>query len=132
MPSPTALNAPTGTAPRSRRLTASGSLLAGALAAIGASLCCVVPLVLLLLGIGGAWISYLTALEPYRLIFIGLTLLFLGLAFRKLYMVPPACVPDGTCITPPGRRNQRLLFWLVATVLLVLLGFPWYAPLFIT
>ena len=40
------------------------SLVAGALAAIGASVCCVVPLVLLMMGIGGAWIASLTALEP--------------------------------------------------------------------
>ena len=43
-----------------------GSLVAGALAAIGASVCCVGPLVLLALGIGGAWIANLTALEPLR------------------------------------------------------------------
>ena len=36
------------------------------------------------LGISGAWIGSLTALEPYRPALIGLTLLFLGLAFRKL------------------------------------------------
>jgi mercuric ion transport protein len=34
-----------------------GSMVAGALAAIGASMCCVGPLVLLTLGIGGAWIA---------------------------------------------------------------------------
>jgi hypothetical protein len=45
-------------------------LWAGALAAIVGSLCCVAPLVLLTLGISGAWISQLTALEPYRPIFI--------------------------------------------------------------
>lgn len=53
-----------------------GTLIAGALAAVGASVCCVAPLVLLALGIGGAWISNLTALEPLRPVFIGLTLLF--------------------------------------------------------
>ena len=42
------------------------------------------PLVLLALGIGGAWIGTLTPFEPYRPLFIGLTLIFLGLAFRKV------------------------------------------------
>ena len=78
-------------------LNAKGSLVAGVLAGIGASLCCVVPLVLLAFGIGGAWIADLTALEPYRPIFIGLTLLFLGLAFRKLYLVPQVCAPGMPC-----------------------------------
>jgi mercuric ion transport protein len=58
------------------QLTGKGSLIAGALAAIGASVCCVGPLVLLAFGIGGTWIGSLTAMEPYRPIFIGLTLLF--------------------------------------------------------
>ena len=48
-----------------------GSLVAGGVAAILASACCVGPLVLLSVGISGAWIANLTALEPYRPIFIG-------------------------------------------------------------
>jgi mercuric ion transport protein len=43
-----------------------GFLVAGILSAIGASICCVGPLVLLALGISGAWIGSLTVLEPYR------------------------------------------------------------------
>lgn len=39
-----------------------GALVVGALAAIGASVCCAGPLVLLMLGIGGAWVVSLTAL----------------------------------------------------------------------
>lgn len=70
------------------------SLWAGVLAAIGASVCCVGPLVLLALGISGAWVSNLTAMEPYRPFFIGLTLLFLGLSFRKLYLMQPVCTPE--------------------------------------
>jgi mercuric ion transport protein len=66
------------------QLNAKSSMLAGVAAGIGASVCCVGPLVLLALGISGTWIGVLTALEPYRPFFIGLTLLFLGLAFRKL------------------------------------------------
>ena len=69
------------------RLTEKDSLIAGVLAAIGASVCCVGPLVLLALGIGGSWVGSLTAMEPYRPFFIGMTLLFLGLAFRELYLV---------------------------------------------
>ena len=79
------------------QLTGKTSLLAGVAAAIGASACCVGPLVLLALGIGGSWISNLTAMEPYRPIFIGLTLLFLGLAFRQLYLVPQVCAPGTPC-----------------------------------
>ncbi len=107
-----------------------GSMITAALAAIGASLCCVAPLVLLTLGIGGAWISYLTALEPYRPIFVGITLLFLGLAFRKLYLVPQQCAPGEVCALPATRRNQRIIFWIVAIMLAALLAFPYYGTIF--
>lgn len=106
------------------------SLAAGFLAAAGASVCCVGPLALLALGIGGAWIGNLTAFEPYRPVFIGLTLLFLGLAFRKLYLVPPVCAPGTPCADPPTTHRQRLIFWPVAVLLLGLLAVPWFAPLF--
>ena len=111
-------------------LDTKGSLVAGALAAIGASLCCVVPLVLLALGIGGAWIGNLTALEPYRPIFIGLTLLFLGLAFRQLYLTASACAPGTACSDPKVLARQRTVFWVVAVLLGTLLAVPWIAPLF--
>ena len=111
-------------------LNAKGSLVAGVLAAIGASVCCVGPLVLLALGIGGAWIGKLTAFEPYRPLFIGLTLLFLGLAFRKLYLVPQTCAPGMPCADPQTPKRQRMVFWSVAVILLGLLAVPWFASLF--
>jgi mercuric ion transport protein len=100
--------------------------LAALLASIGASLCCVGPLVLISLGIGGTWISYLTAFEPYRWIFVILSLVFILLAFRKLYLVPRACLPGTPCADPRTLRRQRIIFWLVTTLLLLLLTFPWY------
>ena len=106
------------------------SIIAAALAAIGASLCCIGPLVLLALGIGGTWISYLTALEPYRPIFIAITLVFLGLAFRKLYLLPQQCAPDDACAVPAVRRNQRIIFWIVSVLLIALLTFPYYGLVF--
>jgi len=110
--------------------TGSGTLIAGVIAGITASVCCVGPLVLLGLGVSGAWIGNLTALEPYRPIFIGVTLVFLGLAFRKLYLVPIACAPGQHCAVPANRKRQRFVFWLVALPVLLLLAFPWYASLF--
>jgi mercuric ion transport protein len=106
-----------------------GALVASGLAAIVASVCCVGPLVLLTVGISGAWISNLTAFEPYRPIFIGATSIFLGLAFRKLYLVPQSCESGDACANPTTRRNQRIVFWAVTVVLAILLAFPWYAPL---
>jgi len=106
-------------------------LVASMLAAIGASLCCVGPLVLLTLGIGGAWIANLTALEPMRPWFIAATLLFLGLAFRRLYLQPQVCEPGAVCTEPIVLERQRLIFWVVALALFALLSVPWLAPLFL-
>jgi len=106
------------------------SLIAGAAAAVGASLCCVGPLVLLALGVGGTWIANLTALEPHRPLFVGLSLLFLGLAFRRLYLVPQTCRPGAACAEPRIAKRQRLTFWISAVPLLGLLAAPWFAPLF--
>lgn len=108
----------------------SGSLIAGSVAAVVASICCVGPLVLLALGVGGAWVANLTALEPYRPIFVGVALVFLGLAFRQLYLVPAACAPGQSCVVPANRKRQRLMFWFVALPVLLLLSFPWYASIF--
>jgi mercuric ion transport protein len=105
-----------------------GSLVVGALAAIGASVCCVGPLVLLTLGIGGAWVANLTAFEPLRPWFIAATLVFLGLAFRRLYLQPQVCEPGAACADPIVMKRQRWSFWIVAVVLLALLSVPWLAP----
>ena len=107
-----------------------GVLVGSILAAIGASICCVGPLVLLALGVSGAWIGSLTALEPYRPIFIGLTLLFLGLAFYRLYLARPVCTPGSACANPRMLKRQRLTFWIVAILVLGLIAVPWLAPLF--
>jgi len=108
-----------------------GSILAGVLAAIGASVCCVGPLVLLTLGIGGAWVANLTALEPFRPWLIAVTLLFLGLAFRRLYLQPHVCEPGMACAEPVVFKRQRLIFWIVSLALLALLSVPWLAPFFL-
>jgi mercuric ion transport protein len=107
-----------------------GSVVWGVLAAVGASVCCVGPLVLLTLGIGGAWIGNLTAFEPYRPIFIGLALLFFGLAFHRLYLAKQLCAPGAICSEPAVLSRQRLIFWLAAALALCLLAFPIVTTLF--
>jgi mercuric ion transport protein len=106
------------------------TLIASVLAGIGASLCCVAPLVLLSLGIGGAWVATLTAFESVRPAFMGLALLFIGLTFRKLYLTPQACESGKPCADDEMIRKQRFIFWGVTLPLLGLLAFPWFAPLF--
>ena len=116
--------------PKESNPNGNGLLVAGILAAIGASACCVGPLVLLALGISGAWISSLTELEPYRPIFIGLTLLFLAFAFHRLYLAPRVCTPGSACANPRTLKRRRLAFWIVTVLVLGLIAVPWFAPLF--
>lgn len=106
------------------------SIIVAIIAGVVASLCCVAPLVLLMLGISGAWISTLTRFEVIRPIAIFITLIFLGLAFWHLYLKPTSCATDQSCAKPNLRRLQRVIFWVVTILLIGLLSFPWWAPLF--
>lgn len=107
-----------------------GTLVAGVVAALGASACCAGPLILLLLGVGGGWASNLVAMEPYSPYLTALTVLFMGTAFYNLYLRPRACAPGDACATGRVGRNQRIIFWLVALPVMLLLTFPFYASLF--
>ena len=107
--------------------------LAGAVtAAVGVSVCCVGPLLLLALGVGGAWIGNLTAMEKYRPIWTAATLVFLGLAFVRTYRVPKEedC-PSGTACPPDAGRRNKFLLWIATALVLGLLALPYlirYVP----
>ena len=108
-------------------LTTGTSLGLGLLAGVGASLCCL-PILLLLAGTGGAWMGTLTAMEPYRPYLTALTVVFLGLAFWKLYVAPRRCAEDEVCATPTTLRRHRLMLWSITVLVGVLIGIPYYAP----
>ena len=107
-----------------------GALFAGGLAAILASTCCLGPLLLVALGFSGAWIGNLTVLEPYRPIFIGVALVALFFAWRRIFRSPQACKPDEVCAIPQVRTTYKFIFWTVAALVLVALGFPYVVPFF--
>lgn len=108
------------------------TLAGGIVAAVLASACCLGPLVLVMAGVSGAWISNLTLLEPYRPVFIGVTLVFMGFAWRQIYRAPAAaeCEPGTLCALPQTNRVYRVMFWVVSALLLLALGFPYLAPFF--
>ncbi|WP_157019386.1 mercuric transporter MerT family protein [Mesorhizobium xinjiangense] len=103
----------------------------GVIGAILASTCCVAPLVLLTLGISGAWIGNLTALEPYKPIFAGVALVFIGFGFRQVYFrARPAC-EDGTyCARPESARITKTALWLATVLVVLALTINWWAPFF--
>lgn len=107
-----------------------GALAAGGLAAILASTCCLGPLVLVALGVSGAWIGNLTLLEPWRPVFIGVALVALFFAGRRIFRPVAACRPGEVCAIPQVRAAYKLIFWIVVALVLIALGFPYVLPLF--
>lgn len=107
-----------------------GALWTGGLAAVLASACCLGPLVLISLGVSGAWIGSLTSLEPYRPIFIGAALVALFLAWRRIWRPGAGCAPGEACALPGIKRSYKALFGIVVALVIVALGFPLVAPWF--
>lgn len=107
-----------------------GALVAGGLAAFLASTCCLGPLVLVTLGVSGAWISNLSLLEPYRPLFIGAALIAMFFAYQRIFRPVQDCNPGEVCAVPSVRRAYRLVFWAVAALVVVALAFPPVMSLF--
>lgn len=102
-------------------------LLAAVAAALGASICCIGPILAAFLGLTsfGALVKY----EPLRPLFAGITVAFLGTAFYFAYRKRPAeaCEPGSICATQgPTRvlRINRIVLWVVTAIVLVILTFP--------
>ncbi len=98
----------------------------GLLAAIGAgvlaSVCCVGPMAAVAVGVGGAWVSQLSALEPYRPFFVALALGALGLAWYR--EARRARKPDCDCEAGPGSKTHRVLLGLGTVLVIGLLAVP--------
>ena len=75
----------------------------GAIGAVLASACCILPLVLFSLGIGGAWMSNLTMLKPYQPLFIAFTLVM-----REVTKVSFVVVAMGSGVSPRAALFARL------------------------
>ena len=102
------------------------SLIGGFLAGIAASLCCVAPLLLLLLGFGGAWVSNLTAIEPYRPILIVIAVFSLVIAYFQIYLPveEPCCDIAKVCTNPSTQRLYKNLFLAVVVIVIASIAAP--------
>jgi len=79
----------------------------GILAALVSTLCCIGPLVLGLVGIGGA--SSLLFLEEYRAILIWFVVLLIGVGwFMNFLLEQKECAKDSICADPKKRKNRRI------------------------
>jgi mercuric ion transport protein len=113
---------------RTQKFLAAG----GVLAALGAASCCVIPFALFMLGVSGAWIGNLTALEPYQPIFAIVAVGCLGYGFYLVYRTPKAaCVEGSYCANPSSDRIAKGGLWIATALVIIALGFPKIAPLFL-
>jgi mercuric ion transport protein len=104
----------------------------GILAALGAASCCVLPFVLFLLGVSGAWIGKLTALEPYQPVFAGIAVACLGSGFYLIYRKPKiACADGSSCASPLSNRVAKAGLWAATALVVIAVGFPRVAALFL-
>lgn len=102
----------------------------GVLGAFLASACCIGPLVLLTLGISGAWIGNLTVLEPYKPIFAVIALGFIAAGFRQVYFrKPTVCEPGSYCARPSSARITKTALWAALILVVAALTIDWWAPL---
>jgi len=107
-----------------------GAALLGALAMTS---CCILPLVLVSLGVTGVFIAQLGALYAYKWITFALSAVFLAYGFWKAYRPAPAAgCADGSCARPIGRGLMRALLWLSAALVALALVFPVLAPLILS
>jgi mercuric ion transport protein len=109
-----------------QRLVAVG----GILGALAASSCCIVPLILFSLGIGGAWIGNLTVLAPYKPIFVAGTAGLLGYGFYLVYWRPRrACANGAACARTVPSRLVQLALWVATVLVIAAFAFDYVAPL---
>lgn len=119
--------APAATDRRRGRVLAAG----GFIGALLASSCCVAPLLLVTLGVSGAWIGNLTVLAPYKWYFLSATVLLLAAAFRHTHFKAyRACGDDSTCARPVTSRITQTVVWLAALLVLLSATVNLWAPWF--
>lgn len=102
-----------------QKVTLGGSFLA----AITASLCCIGPLVAVLLGASGFATSAL--FEKWRPVFLGVTFALLALAWYLTYRKPKAGCDEGSvCATKPVAKWSKVVLWFTTAFVLAAAAFP--------
>src|ERR1051326_3842773 len=82
--------------------------LAGLLGALAASSCCILPLLLFSLGIGGAWIANFPRLAAYQPVFLAATVAFLGGGYWLLYRASRRAWAGQQGWAPPPAKAVRV------------------------
>lgn len=103
----------------------------GIITALIASSCCVFPVILVSLGISGAWIGNLTTLEPYKMYFLGVTVLLIAAEYWHVYIKPKKyCNNDFYCARPTFNVFTKSALWIATALALLSATVNFWAPLF--
>lgn len=108
-------------------------------AAVGASLCCVGPVLFVTFGVGAGLASMF---DPLRWPLTALTVALLALGFYSVYgrsasRATTSASPDATvgkgegCAVPRNRRREKVVLWVATAVALILLTFPRWSLLLV-
>lgn len=98
----------------------------GAVAAAGlASVCCLGPLVLAGLGLGGLGLA--AGLARYRPGFLAVTAVLLAVAFWQTYRRREVACADGSCQVRSGSGTMKGVLWGITVGVVALAAYPWYA-----
>lgn len=96
---------------------------------LAATACCIVPLALFGLGIGGAWIGTLTALAPYQPLFLGVAALSIGYGYWRMRRDRAStCATDGACARPLSRTFMSIALGAALVLVAAAIGFDIVAP----
>jgi mercuric ion transport protein len=114
---------------RDQRLARAG-MAAAVVAAFGASICCIGPILAATFGITS--LAALIRYEPLRPMLAGVTVVFLAGAFVLSYRkrADAACPPGSLCETHSRNSVQRVnrtVLWITAIVVLAVLTFPMWS-----
>ena len=99
---------------------------------MAASSCCLVPLALFGIGIGGAWIGYLTRLAPYQPYFLGVAVVCLCIGYWLRHRSRRAVCAEGEmCARPLPSRIVRIGFFVAGVLIVAVLALDFLAPFFV-
>jgi mercuric ion transport protein len=97
---------------------------AGILGALAASSCCLLPFLLVSVGVSGAWIGNVTPLAAYQPYIVLITLAVLGYGFYSVYWRTPRVCEGEACERPLPRSAVKAGLWLGTMLILAALLFP--------
>jgi copper chaperone CopZ len=93
--------------------------------AVVASLCCIGPAVVALIGAGS--IGAFSAFETYRPYFIGLTAILLGVAFYMTYRKREVKCEDGSCKIQGAGKWNKIGVWSATFIAALAISYPYLA-----